>query len=67
MLSRATFGPDHPYNLIQLCVVCHTKAHNGQIKRAQLWEIIARREGLTAEQVEDRVKRIRRGEGAGEV
>jgi hypothetical protein len=34
-------------NLICLCWKCHTKVHNGNIKRWQLIEIAARREGIT--------------------
>lgn len=38
-------------NLICLCWECHAKVHNGTIKRWQLIEIVARREGLTPYQV----------------
>lgn len=38
-------------NLICLCGKCHTMAHIGRIKRWQLIEIVARREGITPQQV----------------
>ncbi len=31
-------GNDTPDNLISLCAVCHTKAHNGQISKEKLRE-----------------------------
>jgi len=36
-------GDDVPANLIQLCEECHTKAHNGQISKETLCEIVRRR------------------------
>ena len=36
--TKASGGEDYLENLICLCRVCHTKAHNGQISKEQLWE-----------------------------
>lgn len=38
-------------NLICLCWKCHAEVHNGTIKRWQLIEIVARREGKTPEEI----------------
>ena len=61
VITRASGGPDHPYNLISLCVVCHTKAHDGNIPRSLQFAIVARREGVEAEELISTINRIRRG------
>jgi hypothetical protein len=38
-------------NLICLCWKCHTEVHNGSIKRWQLIEIVAHREGVTPQEI----------------
>ncbi|HHW13488.1 MAG TPA: HNH endonuclease [Firmicutes bacterium] len=42
--TRGAGGGDEAHNLIALCVSCHTKAHNGEIGRERLREIVRRRE-----------------------
>ena len=61
VIPRSCSGPDHPYNLISLCVVCHTKAHDGNIPRSLQFAIVARREGVEAEELISTINRIRRG------
>ena len=59
IVTRGAGGPDHSYNLIQLCADCHTKAHAGQIDKRDLWNIVARREGVEAQELIDAVNRLR--------
>ena len=42
--SRGASGADSEENLVTLCVEHHTKAHNGQLSRETLREIVRRRE-----------------------
>ena len=39
IVSVGAGGNDEPGNLISLCVRCHTKTHNGEIKKAELQAI----------------------------
>lgn len=48
---RSLGGSDIPANLIQLCFECHRLAHDGKITYHQLIRIVAKREGLEAEEV----------------
>ena len=41
--SKGSGGNDEPDNLVSLCVPCHAKAHNGQISREALREIVMSR------------------------
>jgi len=53
-------GPDHKYNLIQLCGICHyAKIPSGKLTRRFLFGIVARREGATVEEVEETVCRLK--------
>jgi hypothetical protein len=53
-------------NIIALCSTfaggdsCHHKAHNGRIKRQELLAIVAAREGVTPEWIEEEIYRLRR-------
>ena len=60
--SVGSGAPDVPLNLINLCVICHTKAHNGQIGRARQLEIIAVREGMEPDDIEEKLYRMKRGD-----
>lgn len=51
IFTRGAGGPDIKENLIQLCT-CHDLAHRGKIPRQELMEIVARREGTTADEIE---------------
>jgi|ERR1700722_1115634 len=58
---------DHPLNLVSLCAPfsggndCHGRHHLGQSPTAEeLWEIAGKREGVTGEQAEAEINRIRR-------
>lgn len=44
-------GGDIRANLIQLCTDCHIGVHAGAIRRDELLDIIAIREGMTADEV----------------
>jgi ribosome-binding protein aMBF1 (putative translation factor) len=54
--TRGSGSVDHKLNLVQLCVEHHVKAHNAQISKAELWRIVAEREGMTVDAVEDAVR-----------
>ncbi len=49
-------------NLIFLDATCHTIAHQGNLPRATLLEIVARRDRMTPDAIQDRVWAIQRGE-----
>lgn len=43
IITRGAGGPDIPENLIQLCGICHTHAHTGELSREKiLWTIASR-------------------------
>lgn len=44
-------GGDIAINLIQLCSSCHISTHNGKIARQELLEVVARREGLSVDEL----------------
>lgn len=46
IITRGAGGPDIPENLVQLCPMCHRKAHAGTIPRARLFAVVARRLGI---------------------
>lgn len=47
-------------NLVALCRVCHTLTHAGEIARYDLLAIIAVREGMLQDKIEEEVWRLRR-------
>jgi hypothetical protein len=49
--TRGAGGKDVPENLIQLCALCHDKAQQYKIPRRTLIEIVARREGVSVEEI----------------
>ena len=51
VISRGAGGPDIPENLITLCKIEHTMAHNGQIPKDDLWDAIAEREGKPVDEI----------------
>ena len=52
VISKGSGGPDHFSNLVQLCKNCHIfGAHTGHISKDELFEVIAKREGVTPEEV----------------
>ena len=60
--TRASGGPDHPYNLIQLCGFCHYgDLPDGKISREELFNIVADREGVDVKVVIETVRRLTRG------
>ena len=52
VVSKGSGGPDARENLITLCRLCHLRAHAGEIDKATLWAIVARREGVTPEEAD---------------
>lgn len=46
-------------NLVALCLVCHNGFHDGNVPRASLLALVARREKLTVEEVEAEIRRLR--------
>lgn len=51
---------DIPENLIALDRFCHNRVHSGQIPRSTLLALIACRQGLTVDQVLERIYSLRR-------
>ena len=61
VFSRGAGRVDHAWNLVALDRTCHTNHHFGMSPtRAELLEIIARREGVLAESIAAEIYRIRR-------
>ena len=55
-------GPDHRFNLIQLCGDDHTRAHSSDKNRLtadRLLAIVAMREGMLLEDVKREINRLR--------
>jgi len=62
IVTRASGGPDHFYNLIQLCHNCHYGAlPSGQVSQVELFNIVADREGVSAEKIIETVRGLQRG------
>lgn len=52
---------DVPWNLLAACRTCHTRLHySGKPSRAELLAIVARREGVSVEEIEDEINLILR-------
>ena len=51
MFSVGSGGCDIKENLIQLCTQCHIDTHAGNIEREELLAIVAKREGVTADEL----------------
>ncbi len=51
---------DVPVNLISLCGICHDRTHWGRVDRANLLEIVARRESTTPAAIQELIWRLRR-------
>jgi 5-methylcytosine-specific restriction endonuclease McrA len=51
VFTRGSGAPDIEVNLVTLCVACHAKAHNGQIGRDDLLDVVAEREGKSVEEI----------------
>jgi len=52
---RSQGGSDIRPNLIRLCVYCHRGIHDARYDRTELIAIVARREGMTLEQVAEAI------------
>ena len=52
IISRGAGGKDNPENLIDLCWKCHHKTHEGWISKETLWQLVGKRDGITADQAE---------------
>lgn len=59
--TRGSRGDDIRENLISLgeWCGCHTKAHSAEISKAELWGIVAEREGMSADEAEGIVRRVK--------
>lgn len=57
IVTRGAGGNDVPENLIQLCPVCHTKAHTGELRRDLLVKTVAKRLGRSLEEIENFLRR----------
>ena len=52
---RSQGGSDIRENLIRLCMYCHRGIHDARYDRTELIVIVARREGVTPEEVADSI------------
>jgi hypothetical protein len=52
---------DVKYNLISLCRDCHRAYHEGRIDKVKLLAIVARRERVTVEELEEMLRRLTDG------
>jgi len=57
--SRGCGGPDHRFNLIQLCQQHHRDAQDALIPREFLINIVSRREGVDVETVIQKINQLR--------
>lgn len=55
---------DTHINLIGLCAECHRKFHDGNVDRSELLEIVAKRERLTADKIEETIHMLLRSPGS---
>jgi hypothetical protein len=61
--SKGAGGPDIRENLLKLCgpasmgMGCHGAAHKGKISQEELYELVGRREGITAAECRIRTRR----------
>ncbi len=61
VVTRGAGGPDHPANLISLCLFCHRQHHDGhEPETDQLLGLVAQREGVLQADIQRLVQRIRR-------
>lgn len=51
IFTRGSNGGDIQENLIQLCFDCHLGAHDGRIGQRELIDLVAAREGKTAQAI----------------
>ncbi len=58
--SRGAGQVDIRLNVVSLCRTCHSKEHNGNITKAELLAVVARREGVKVETIGKVVQAIRR-------
>lgn len=49
--TRGAGGREEPWNLIQLCGLCHQKAQQYKIPRLEVVKIVAKREGISVEEI----------------
>jgi hypothetical protein len=62
IVTRGANGPDHKLNLVQLCFSCHyEKIPAAGLSQEFLFYIVARREGMTVEEVESVVRQMQMG------
>lgn len=60
IFSRGAGRLDIRENIVSLCRKCHQLNHDGKITRAELLDIVARREHTTAAKIVAKVYRLRR-------
>lgn len=60
IISRGASGPDHPFNLINLCRGCHRKVHDGYYSRQTIFQLVSFRERTIVD--EGVIYKIMRGE-----
>jgi 5-methylcytosine-specific restriction endonuclease McrA len=60
LMSKGAGRVDIRCNLASLCRQCHNIVHANPDELARLFAIVARREGMTVQDIKDRVHKIRR-------
>jgi hypothetical protein len=58
--TRGAGRLDVRINLVSLCVLCHRKVHDGNIKRAALLAIVSKREGVPVDVIVQTLWDLRR-------
>ena len=51
---------DIPINIVALCRKCHQAFHTGHICRSTILRLVAKREGMTVDEIETEIYRLRR-------
>lgn len=60
IVTRGSGGPDHRFNLIQLCGFCHYgKLTEGKYSKDYLFGIIAERESVPVEFIKSEIRKMR--------
>jgi len=60
LMTRGAGRVDHPSNLVALCRACHRACESDVRVKAKVWAVVCAREGLTEEEIRQKVWDLRR-------